>query len=288
MAYTYYPGCAIGASSVPYGTSTQAVCRVLGVELNELDDWNCCGATAYIAVRELRAFALSARNLALAKARGDQLITPCNGCYVALNKTAKYYETDRALREQIDDALAAGGVTYDGGLRVRHLLDVLVNDVGPEQVQTKLKSSLDGLKVAPYYGCQISRPFDDFDHAEFPSTLDRLLAATEATIVPFPLKARCCGGMLMSTDSAVARRLVRNLIRCAQAQGADCIATTCPLCQINLECYQNQISAESGEPVRMPIYYFTQLLGLALDVPQEDLKLESMMPPADRALARFV
>ena len=289
MAYTYYPGCAQEASSAPYGASACAVCEKLDVGLHELEDWNCCGATAYMAVAELQAFVISARNLALAeKTASRDIVTTCNGCYVVLNKANKYMQSDPALKEQIDAVLDGVGLAYSGSLRVRHLLDVLVNDVGVEGVAGRMTTSLEGLKVAPYYGCQIGRPFDDFDHAEQPMTLDRLLAGLEATVVDFPLKATCCGGMLMSTKQDVCLGLVKSLMDCAEARGADCIATTCPLCHLNLEAYQAQLGQESGRCYQMPIVYFTQLVGLALGADPKRLQLDAALVPVEPAVARYL
>ena len=209
MARIFYPGCSLEQSAKPYEVSTLAVARALDLELPELADWNCCGATAYMGTHELWALALAARNLALTEAQGaDELITVCNGCYVVLNKASKYIAADPELAAEVNDALDAGGLSYQGNVRVRHLLDVLVNDLDPALLNARMKTSLAGLKVAPYYGCQIGRPFDDCDDAEYPTTLDDLLEAVEAAVVPYPLKSRCCGGMLMSTSTDVAGKLV--------------------------------------------------------------------------------
>ena len=289
MAYTYYPGCAQEASSAPYGASTRAVCEKLDVELHELADWNCCGATAYMAVAELQAFAISARNLALAEqAASRDIVTTCSGCFVVLNKANKYMQSDPALKEKIDDVLDGVGLAYSGSLKVRHLLDVLVNDVGIERIAGCMTTSLEGLNVAPYYGCQIGRPFDDFDSAERPMTLDRLMSGLGATVVDYPLKATCCGGMLMSTKRDVCLGLVKSLMDCAEARGADCIATTCPLCHLNLEAYQAQLSAKFGRRYEMPILYFTQLVGLALGADPKRLQLDAALVPVAPAVARYL
>jgi heterodisulfide reductase subunit B len=290
MARLFYPGCALEQSGKPFEVSTLAVARELRLDLPELDDWNCCGATAYMGTNELWALALAARNLAIAEQQGaDELVTVCNGCYVVLNKAAKYTGSDPALRGQVNEALAAGGLAYNGGVRVRHLLDVIVNDVHPETVQERMKTSLAGLKVAPYYGCQISRPFDDFDDAEYPTTLDGLLEAVEAEVVPYPLKSRCCGGMLMSTSRDVAVTLVHSLLECAEQAGAHCIATTCPLCTMNLEGYRNDIAAKYGKSYdKLPVFAFTQLLGVALGLPRKETGVDMGLIPAEPALTAYL
>jgi heterodisulfide reductase subunit B len=290
MARLFYPGCALEQSGKPFEVSTLAVARELRLDLPELDDWNCCGATAYMGTNELWALALAARNLAIAERQGaDELVTVCNGCYVVLNKAAKYIGSDPALRAQVNEALAAAGLAYNGGVRVRHLLDVVVNDVHPETVRERMKTSLAGLKVAPYYGCQISRPFDDFDDAEYPTTLDVLLEAVEAEVVPYPLKSRCCGGMLMSTSRDVAVTLVHSLLECAEQAGAHCIATTCPLCTMNLEGYRNDIAAKYGKPYdKLPVFAFTQLLGVALGLPRKETGVDMGLIPAEPALTAYL
>ncbi len=290
MARIFYPGCSLEQSAKPYEVSTLAVARALDLELPELADWNCCGATAYMGTHELWALALAARNLALAEAQGaDELITVCNGCYVVLNKASKYIAADPELATQVNDALDAGGLAYQGNVRVRHLLDVLVNDLDPAMLNARMKTSLAGLKVAPYYGCQIGRPFDDFDDAEYPTTLDDLLEAVEAEVVPYPLKSRCCGGMLMSTSTDVAVKLVYNLLECADRAGARCIATTCPLCTMNLEGYRQAVAANHGKSYdHIPIFAFTQLLAVALGLSRDDTGVDLGLIPAEPTLTAYL
>lgn len=290
MARLFYPGCALEQSAKPYELSTLAVARALEIELPELEDWNCCGATAYMGTHELWGLALATRNLALAEQAGaDELITVCNGCYVVLNKADKYIEADPGLAGKVNDALEAAGLSYNGTVRVRHLLDVLANDLEPGMVNARMKTSLAGLKVAPYYGCQIGRPFDDFDDAEYPMALDALLEAVEAEVVPYPLKSRCCGGMLMSTSANVAIKLVHNLLECADRAGARCIASTCPLCIMNLEGYRQLVAQNHGKSYdHIPIYAFTQLLAVALGLSRNDTGVDMGLIPAEPTLTAYL
>ncbi len=264
MEYTYYPGCSLTKTSKPYDLSTRAVFRALGLGLHELEDWNCCGATVYMSVKETVSFSISARNLALAEKMKRDVVAPCSACYLVLNKTNRFLRELPDLNAKVNDALSAAGLYYGGTVRVRHPLEVLINDLGIEGVAAKARRSLKGLKIAEYYGCQIVRPQRGFDDMEFPQTMDRLFEALGAENVYFPLKVRCCGGMLMTTANDVAMKLCHDLIACAQGNGADCIVTTCPLCQMNLAAYQDQLSAKFGEDLHMPILWFTELLGLAL------------------------
>jgi heterodisulfide reductase subunit B len=290
VARLFYPGCALDQSSKPYEVSTLAVAQALGIDLPTLPDWSCCGATAYMGTNEVWALALATRNLALAEAAGAQdLVTVCNGCFVVLNKANKYLATQPALAAQVRDALAAAGLSYQGTVRVRHLLDVIANDVGPERISAQMKTSLAGLKVAPYYGCQIGRPFDDFDDPERPTSLDRVLEAVEAVVVPFPLKSYCCGGMLMTTATDVASRLTHNILECATQAGAQCIATTCPLCTVNLEGYRQEVARAYGQAYdNLPVLAFTQLLAIALGLPRQATGVDMALVPAEPALTAYL
>jgi len=175
--YSYYPGCSLGATAVAYEASARAVSSALEVELIELEDWNCCGATAYFAIDGLLASCLAARNLALAEQRGLDVVAPCSGCYTALNKTAAYLKEYPEVKTKVNEALAAADLHYDGGVKVRHLVDVLLNDVGLGTIQRGLSRRLEGLKVAPYYGCQLVRPAPGFDDPELPRSVDDLVRA---------------------------------------------------------------------------------------------------------------
>jgi heterodisulfide reductase subunit B len=183
----------------------------------------------------------------------------------------------------VNAALAEGGLSYGGHTRVRHPLDVLMNDIGAEAIRTHLRRDLRGLRIAPYYGCQIVRPDKGFDDQEDPVLLDRLFRACGARIVDFPMKVRCCGGMLMTTFPDTALRLNRELLQCAVENGAEVVATTCPLCHFNLEGYQQQINRTAGTAFALPVLYFTQLLGIALGLSPESLALDSsFLPLGDR------
>ena len=199
MDYTYYPGCSLHASAPAYEHSTQAVMKALGAKLNELEDWNFCGATAYMSIKEITSFSISARNLAIAqKTRpGKDVVAPCSGCFVGLTKANKYINEYPDVREKVNKALAEAGLQYDGSTKVRHLLDIFINDIGIEKIKTLVKKPLKDLKVACYYGCQLVRPKTDLDNPEDPKHLEELIAALGATPTHYPMKANCCGGSIM-------------------------------------------------------------------------------------------
>ncbi len=287
--YTYYPGCSSSEGGAKaYGWSAQAVSKVLDTELIELDDWNCCGSTPYSSVDELASFCLSARNLALVEKRGFDLVTPCSSCYVMLNRTNSYLKQYPRVKAKVDEALAAGGLEYHGTVRVRHLLDVFVNDIGYDEVTSKVKRNLDGLKVAPYYGCQVVRPRPSFDHPENPLSLDKLIAGLGGEPVPFPMKSRCCGGSLIISEEALALDLIRKLLDSAVRNGAECLITVCPLCQTNLDVYQSRVNKKFKTNFNLPILFFTQLMGVAFGLSEEDLGLKTSIVPAERVLAKYL
>jgi heterodisulfide reductase subunit B len=287
MRLAYYPGCSLAATGRAYDQSTRAVCRHVGIELEELEDWNCCGATSYMSVRELVSYCISARNLCLAQKQGLDVVAPCSACYTVLRKTDHYLCELPELRKNVAAALEAGGLSYQpGAVRVRHLLDALLAEGGLERIRAEVKTPLSGLKVAPYYGCQTVRPADGFDHPEFPTKLDQLLTALGAEVVYYPVKTRCCGGSLMGSRPPAALRLCKNLLLCAQQNGAQMIATACPLCQMNLDGFQGEVNRIYGMHFDIPILYFTQLAGVAMGLPDADLGLGREIVPAGPALAR--
>jgi heterodisulfide reductase subunit B len=287
MEFTYYPGCSAEGSSRHYDMSTRAVCTALGIALHELDDWNCCGATAYMSVQELRAFAISGRNLALAEPLKRDVITACPACYLALYKTNDYVGHYPDIKEKVNSALSAADLVYEGSIRVRHLLDVLANDYGTDLLHQKVRRPLSGLKVACYHGCQLTRPFAAFDEYDNPKTLDRVIEALGAEVVHYPLTTKCCGGMMMTTAPDVALKLVGDLLKCAKDNGADCISVACPLCYVNLDSYQDQLEATNNGAEPVPIFFFTQLAGLALGVGEKELGFSMSLVPAGPVLAKI-
>ena len=287
--YTYFPGCSSSEGGAKaYGWSAQAVSKILDMELIELDDWNCCGSTPYSSVDELASFCLSARNLALAEKRGLDLVTPCSACYVILNRTNSYLKEYSQVKAKVDEALAAGELEYHGTVRARHLLDVFVNDIGYDEIKSKVKRNLGGLKVAPYYGCQVVRPRPSFDHPEFPQSLDKLMASLGGEPVPFPLKSRCCGGSLIISEEALALDLIGKLLDSALSNGAECLVTVCPLCQTNLDAYQSRVNKKFKTNFNLPILFFTQLMGVAFGLSDDDLGLKTNIVPAESVLAKYL
>jgi len=287
MNYTYYPGCSQEVSTRAYDLSARAVAVALGLGFVELHDWNCCGTSPSYSLRDVSTFALNARNLALAEKQnpGCDLVTICNGCLGIMDKTNRRLAKDVDLRRRVGEALAVIDLEYGGSVKVRHLLEVLVNDLGQEAIEEKVTRPLEGLKVAPYLGCAFSRP-SGIDDLEFPTALDDLLTWTGAEVVNYPLKAACCGGILMMSDQKeVALKLVRDLLADAVRRGASCLATACPLCHLNVEAYQGQLNARYGTKFSIPVLFFTQLLGVSLRLSREELGLGMELVSAEALLA---
>jgi heterodisulfide reductase subunit B len=277
LQFSYYPGCSVEGMNKAYDKSARIICNALDIDIAELDDWNCCGASAYISVHELKAHLLSARNLAIAEKNKKDLVVVCPACLTSLNKTNHYLAEDPNFKRTVTNALKSTNLEYWGSVKVRHLLDVIVKDIGENEVRARIKHKLSGLKVAPYYGCQLTRPFGEVDDKQFPTMLDRLLSWIGAQPVNFPLKAKCCGGLLMMTQEEVGLGLNKNLLDSAAENGAECIATICPLCHMNIETYQGDVNKMFGTHFSIPALYFTQLVGLAFGYSRKELGIDEEM-----------
>ena len=281
MKYAYYPGCSLERNASAYHVSALAVSKPFGIELDEIDDWNCCGAVEYIAINRPAAYALVARNLALAagqqsngNGKDKQLVAPCSACFLNLSKAETYMRRDPKFAAEVNTALNAGGLSYTPGeLTVRHLLDVFVNDIGYEAIAQKVVKPLKNVRVAPYYGCLVVRPAFQgvFDDHEYPMTLDRLMEALGVQVVDFPLKAHCCGGHMTQISEPVALEMIRRLLKNADDYDADIIVTLCPMCQLNLDAYQESVNRYFKTDYKIPVLYFTQLMGLSMGISAAEL-----------------
>jgi heterodisulfide reductase subunit B len=275
-------------SAAAYGQSFQAVLDILSQELVELDDWNCCGATEYFSLNALPAYALVARNLALTPHDLPDLVAPCSACYINLYKTDHNMELYPQLNADVNEALAEARMSYTPGqVRVRHALDILVNDVGNEEIAAHVKKPLQGLRLAPYYGCLIVRPDHGFDNPEYPETLDRLLVALGAEVVDYPLKAACCGGHMPQISPEAAYSLIHELIATAVERGADAIIALCPMCHLNLDVYQGQANSHFGTDYTIPVLYFTQVMGLAYGLSGDEMGFGQELVSAQRVLDKL-
>ena len=275
--FLLYPGCSMEFSARAYARSLDAISKPLGMNLAEIEDWNCCGATEYLGISLTPAYSLIARNLAIAAraANGSrELVAPCSACYLNLTKADHYMREQPSLGKKVNEALAAGGLEYEPGtLKIRHLLDVIVNDVGLETVEHLVVQPLAGLRLVPYLGCMVPRP--DYgrrssDH-DFPTELDVLLKALGADVVDFPLKTECCGGHMPQIGPETGFELIRRLISTADLAEADAMVTLCPMCQLNLDAYQGEMNAFFKTNYHMPVLFFTQVMGLAFGIEPKEL-----------------
>ena len=291
--YLYYPGCSMDGSGRAYGESLTAVCEKLGLTLAEIDDWNCCGATEYVGVSLSPAYALIARNLAIAaevqagqRAAGRRL----QRLLPEPRQGRRLHEGAAPLNDHVNEALDAGGLHYDpGSVEIRHLLEVIMNDVGLDAVRAKVVKPLAGLRVAPYLGCMLPRPDPDhrWKNHERPDDLDRLLAALGADVVDFPLKTECCGGHMTQIAPKVGLELIKRLVDEAEHHLADMMVTVCPMCQINIDAYQGEMNALFHTKHKMPIVFFTQLMGVAFGLDPKKMGIGRELTDARPALKKI-
>jgi len=281
----YYPGCPSEGTAMDQDMSTKAVFEKLGVELVEMDDWNCCGAAEVEDPRLV--YALNARNLAIAEKEGLDIVTPCSICYYNLERSNQALKADEDLRTKvkgIDNSLG-----YNGKIRAKHVLDVFMNDVGQDELKSKMSKKLN-IKVAPYYGCYLGRPRETaFDDPDDPVLMDRLIELAGGEVVPFSqTKTLCCGGPLMMTRSDIAFAMSRKILDAARSAGADCIALACPLCGMMLDGKQADIEKALNVTLGMPVVYITQLLGLALGIDAKKLGLNKNAVDTKELLGKVV
>jgi heterodisulfide reductase subunit B len=274
MKYLYYPGCSLEGTALEYNLSTQAVMASLGAELIEIEDWTCCGASAASATSFLLSLALPARNLAIAEKTDDvsHILVPCSACYLNLKKVEEETRNNSDILEQLNVILQEDQLQLSGRMQVRHFLDVMVRDFGAEAIRNNLKRAFTDFRIAPYYGCQCLRPYVVFDDPESPHSMEPLIEAAGAEVHPWKMGGKCCGASHMNTKMEVGMELVAGILR--GAKGADAIVTVCPMCQMNLEAYQQKISHQQNENLAMTILYLSQFIGLALGLTEQQLRLD--------------
>jgi heterodisulfide reductase subunit B len=291
--YLFYPGCSMERSARPYLDSTMAIRADIDIELEDVKDWNCCGATEYASVARIPAYSLIGRNLALASQQANgvnTLVAGCSACYLNLSKADYKLREDADLNNLVGQALAAGGLEYEpGSVKIRHLLDIIYNDVGLDHIKEKVVNPLTGLRIAPYYGCMLVRPDYDhrYDNPEYPMALDKLMTVLGASVVDFPVKTHCCGGHMTQISESTAFEMIRRLLYAADEYKADILVTLCPMCQLNLDAYQGDVNKHFGTHYDIPILYFTQLMGLAFGHDAKELGLGKEFVKSTKALAKI-
>ncbi len=276
MKFAYFPGCTVNSSAQEYGNSCKAVSKILGIEMIEIPDWNCCGSTdAVYSYDPLLSIALPARNLALAENMKMDILVLCSACFFTLRRANKLLNEDAGLKEKVDKILNNAGLEYHGKVEVRHYIDVLVNEVGLDKISQHVKVPLKELNVAPYYGCLLVRPPDisTFDNAEHPLSMAKLIKALGALSVEYWEKTRCCGASLVLTEESVMLGMTKRILLSAKDAGADCMITACPLCHFNLDAKQTDIESAFAQNINLPILHCTQLIGIAFGLNPKNLGL---------------
>ena len=284
MKYAYYPGCSLNATGIEYDRSTKAVARKIGMELQEIPDWNCCGASAGHLTDHDLAVALPARNLALAEGLGLDIAVPCAACFSRMKAAVKEVREDKKTQDKVNAIL---GMAYRAQNDVYCLLDVLANRTPAEEIQKQVVKPLRGLKVGCYYGCLLVRPpqVTQFDNTENPTSMERVMALTGAEPVDWAFKTECCGASFAVAKQDVALEMIRRILANAQANGAEALVTACPLCMLNLDMRQKAINAKYGTHFHFPVYYFTELLAGAMGVEPKEMGMEKHFEAAIPLLA---
>ncbi len=285
MSLAYYPGCSGLSTSTDYEQSTRAICAALGVEVREIPDWNCCGASPGHITDLVLSASLSARNLGQAKDAGcDKVFTPCPSCLTNL-KHAHHNIQDPAFRAKVERIIERSA---DDLPETFGILQILLEEVGLEKIKSLVKKPLAGIKVVPYYGCIMTRPAEvmRFDDVENPVSMDGILEALGAEVLPYPLKVECCGASSGVPRREVTARLSGRLLSAAKAAGADAMVVACPLCQMNLDLRQKQAEKAAGETFDMPVFYITQMLGLAFGLDTKTLGIDKLNASPDKVLEK--
>jgi len=284
MKFAYYPGCSADGSGIEYGMSMERTGKILGFELQELEDWNCCGATSGHNTDKLLSLALPARNLAIAEKTGlKSMIAPCAACYSRHRNAEHTVQHDPEMKKKIEQVL---DMELQGNTETLSILDVLVNKIGTDAIAAKVKSPFTTMKAASYYGCLLVRPVEHtgFDDPEDPQTMDQVMKALGADAVEWSHKTECCGAAMVTARPDVGMRMLYSVLKEAKESGAECLVTACPLCMLNLDMRQAAVEKQFGEKFNLPIYYVTELLAIACGDAPKTVGIEKHFVEANKYL----
>lgn len=256
MKFSYYPGCSLHGTAKEYDQSVRSVSRGLGIELEEIEDWSCCGASSAHSTNFKLSVALPARDLIAAEKKTQDVMVPCAACFNRLKSTEHHLKNDQALKAEIEGIV---GGSYKGSVAVRNPIDIIAKTIGLDTLKEKVVKPLAGLKPVSYYGCLLLRPPEvcGFDDAENPVLMDKILGTLGAEVRPWSFKTDCCGGSLTISRTEIVVTMVDRLMRMAREAGANCVVTACPVCTANLD------MRASGD-FALPVFYFTELAALAM------------------------
>lgn len=286
--YAFYPGCSSqsGASGSNFLTSIGVMTEKLGIQLNEIPDWNCCGASiGYGEGGELPRLAINARNLALAEKYmpGKDMVSGCPACWLSSRETAERLHEFPNLMAETNEALKEAGLALKGSVKARHMVEVLIEDVGFEAMKAPVVKPLKGLKIAGYVGCQTNRPFGIAGESfENPKYLDHMIETVGAEAVKYDQKVTCCGGALAFSEPEKAQNQIRQIVESAYDHGAELIVTPCQLCQANVEIYQSEINKKHGTKLNMPVVYYSQLMTIAYGGSAKEAGLNGQLIRAEK------
>ncbi len=285
MKYAYYAGCSAESTARDQYTSTLAVARSLGIELVEPEGWTCCGSTPAHQVNHDLAISLAAANLLKVKDLGLDMVVSCASCYSRMKAANHAVKSSTEMRQKVAEIM---GADYDGSVRVRHFVEVVLEDLGLDKLKKTVKAPLNGARVASYYGCLLVRPNEvtEFDDPENPVYMDKIIEAMGGESVHWPHKTECCGASLTLTRSDLVVNLSDSILGMARGSGAHCVAVACPMCQINLDMRQSDIKSSKKNRYDMPVMYITQLMGLCLGIGKAELGLSKLINSPKEIIAR--
>lgn len=286
---TYFPGCSAHGTSEEFDKTVKMVMNDLGVQMEEIPDWNCCGATSAHTMSETLSYALPLRNLVLAeKLDNKTMAIPCASCYQRMKVTKVHLDENPELAGKINATVVDDG-TYKGDVEVKSMLQYCYEDIGLEAIRSKVTRSLAGMKFACYYGCLLTRPraITNFDSPEYPVSMDQIVEALGAKATEFDFKTECCGASFSISNTEVVMNLSGKILEMAVESGAHAIVVACPLCQSNLDMRQPDIEKQTGKRLNIPVFYFTQLMALAFGKNAGELMFEKHIVPVEQALANI-
>ena len=268
--YAFYPGCSsqLRGSASNYLTSVNSMCRTLDVKLTQIPDWNCCGASiGYAESGELPRHVMNARNFALAEKHlpGQDVVATCAACWLNAKESKEKLAHNAELKRDANEALKEAGLQYQGSAPIRHMVEVLIEDFGYDELKKPVVKPLEGVKFAGYVGCQTNRPFGiNGESFENPVYLDKLVESVGGeAVTAYDQKVTCCGGALAFSEPDKSQKQIRDIVESAYDHGAEMIVTPCPLCQANVEIYQSEINRKQGTKFNMPVLYYSQLMTVA-------------------------
>lgn len=275
MEIAYYPGCSLKSSSLLYDIQTQMVFAELGVTLREIEDWSCCGATSAGKVDDFLAIAMPARNLGIAETdHFSEMVIPCSACYSRTLVAQKCLEDNPALKAEINDELAK---KVQGTIKVSTIIEGLMPSVESGRLAEKVVRKLEGIQAACYYGCMLTRfPYGVpvSDDVENPRGMETILNVLGAKSVEWSFKTDCCGASASVNDPQTSMNLMAKIMKDAVARRANCFVTTCPLCQLNLDLHQDKFCQQHGIQTRLPVFFLTELIGVAMGKTIEELQID--------------